>query len=274
MKRVSRAVQLLVLGASLLLFACGPGGPSRVVLASTTSTQDSGLFGVLLPAFEKAHPNLKIDVIAVGSGEALAMARRGDADVVMVHAPKAESTFVAQGYAVQRLPVMADRFVIVGPASDPAGVRGMTNASAALKKIDAARALFVSRADNSGTDKREKQLWHDAGVDSAGLMRQPWYLQAGQGMAAVLRMSAEKSAYTLTDLTTFRMLQDKLSPLTVLVDGDPRLYNPYHVITVRGAHNASGARTFAHWLIGPAAQKMIGQFGVKRFGQPLFKTNP
>lgn len=265
---------LLLLALLLAPAACGSAQPRSVVLASTTSVQDAGLYDVLLPAFEKAYPRYRIDVVAVGSGEALAMGVRGDADVVMVHAPRAESTFVAQGHAVERLPVMEDRFVIVGPPSDPAKIHGMRDAAAALKAIDAAHATFISRADNSGTDKREKQLWRDAGIDPATLPKAGgWYLQAGQGMAAVLRMAAEKSAYTLTDLTTFRVLQKKLSPLTVLMQGDPRLLNPYHIITVRGARDSAGARIFAHWIAGRGGQALISKFGVQRFGAPLFVTS-
>lgn len=265
----------MLLAALLLIVPVGCGGSSSaepVILASTTSTQDSGLFAALIPAFEKAYPQYDIQVVAVGTGEALALGARRDADVLLVHAPAAESAYVAAGHAVERRPVMTNRFIIVGPQADPAGVRGMSDAAAALRRIAERHATFVSRGDDSGTHKREKRLWAKLGLDphaSPG----DWYLEAGQGMGDVLLMSGEKGAYTLSDISTYRFMQDKLA-LVILVDGDPALLNPYHVITVKGAKNPAGGKAFLDWITGPEGQAIIRDYGSERFGSPLFHANP
>ncbi|MBI4545091.1 MAG: substrate-binding domain-containing protein [Gemmatimonadetes bacterium] len=270
-----------VLRAALCILALAPAGdaagaqaPSRserarpLILASTTSTEDSGLFDELIPAFERAHPQYDVKVIAVGSGQALELGKRQDADVLLVHAPAAESAFVAQGYGLERRQVMYNDFVVVGPPADPAGVRGAADAAAALRRIAAASAPFISRGDASGTHQKERQLWQAARLEPVGA----WYRDAGQGMGEVLSIASEKQAYTLTDRATYLALQHALL-LEVLLEGDPRLFNPYGVIPVSGARNLAGARAFAAWITGREGQALIGRYGVARFGQPLFVPN-
>lgn len=264
-----RVGSLVLAGLCATLAACGAHShPEPLVLASTTSTEDSGLFDVLIPAFQASNPAYQVRVVAVGTGQALELGRRKDADVLLVHAPPAESAFVANRYGIERRRVMYNDFVIVGPASDPAGVAGMTDAAAALAAIAEARAPFVSRGDDSGTHRKERSLWDDAGVTPSG----DWYREAGQGMGAVLRMVGEMGAYTLTDRGTYLNFAEELG-LTVLVEGDPRLRNQYGVITVAGAMNPEGARAFADWVTGPEGQRVIGEYGVARFGKPLFQPN-
>lgn len=261
--RYARCVALVLLA----LAGCAAEQPARerLILASTTSTEDSGLFSHLLPAFEHAHPEFHVAVVAVGTGEALEMGKRGDADVVLVHAPEAESLFVAQGYGEERREVMYNDFVIVGPESDPAGVRGLTDPAEALERIAASRTAFVSRGDDSGTHKRELALWKLAGIVPAGA----WYLQAGLGMGEVLRLASERRGYTLTDRATYLFLEDHLS-LDVLVEGDAHLRNIYGVIPVRGSARSAGARAFMEWITGAEGQMRIGEYGVERFGRALF----
>ncbi|HEX7118144.1 MAG TPA: substrate-binding domain-containing protein [Longimicrobiales bacterium] len=260
----------LALGAVLLVAACGAAdsAPGRLIIASTTSTEDSGLFEVLIPAFEAAHPGIDAVVIAVGSGEALALGRHGDADVLLVHSPAAESAFVAEGYGVDRRPVMYNDFVVVGPAADPAGIRGSRDAVRSLARIAEAGAPFVSRGDGSGTHARERALWRAAGIDPDG----SWYREAGQGMGDVLRIASEAGAYTLTDRGTYLFLRDRLA-LEVLVEGDARLRNDYSVILVDRAANPLAAAAFHAWIRGPAAQALIEGYGADRFGRPLFAPN-
>jgi tungstate transport system substrate-binding protein len=257
----------LLTGLVIILGGCGlsdAGRAERLILASTTSTEDSGLFGELLPAFTRAHPEYRIVVIAVGTGEALALGERGDADVVLVHAPAAESLFVARGHGTERREVMYNDFVLVGPPSDPAGVRGL-GALAALGRIAEAGAFFASRGDDSGTHKRELSLWRALGATPAG----SWYLSAGQGMGEVLRIASERGAYTLTDRGTFLFLGAQLG-LEVVVEGDEELLNVYGVIPVAGSPRLDGARVFMEWITGPEGQELIGRYGVERFGRPLF----
>lgn len=239
--------------------------PKKLVLATTTSTQDSGLLDVLVPAFEKAYPEYKVDVIAVGTGEALRLGEQKDADVLLVHARASEEEFVAKGFGSERRDVCYNRFVLVGPASDPAGISQASSASDALARIAKRQALFVSRGDDSGTHKKEKQLWAAAGVKPAGA----WYLVTGQGMGETLKVASEKAAYTLTDEATYLTMKDSLD-LSVLFDNDPALRNEYGVIPVTGARNEQGARAFVDWICGPEGQRLIGDFGVERFGHPLF----
>ena len=236
-----------------------------MVLATTTSLEDSGLLDVLVPAFEAAHPGYAVKVVAVGTGQALALGRRGDADVLLVHAPPAESVFVAAGHGLERREIMWNDMVVVGPSADPARVRGLRDAAEAFRRIAAAGAPFVSRGDSSGTHQKELALWRAAGVRPRGA----WYLDAGQGMAEVLLMAAEKRAYTLADRATVLALSPRLD-LEVLVEGDVRLRNVYSVIRVTRAAEREGAAAFADWLVGPGAQALIGRFGVERFGRPLF----
>ncbi len=258
----------LLFSVLLAVTAAGPSGAAtcRLRLATTTSTDNSGLLDVLLPPFERAT-GCKVDVIAVGTGKALRLGRNGDVDVVMVHAPRAEKAFVAEGYGVDRTRIMHNDFVIVGPAQDPAGVRGAGSAADALKRIADARAVFISRGDDSGTHKKEKALWKAAGLAPRGT----WYREAGQGMGAVLRMADELRAYTLADRGTYLAMKDKLD-LVILYAGDPALMNPYHVIAVnpeRHPHvNYALARRFIAYLTGREAQGIIAGYRVG--GEQLF----
>ena len=283
MKRQRGGVRfLLILGIGLLivgLSACGkaasPAG-REIILATTTSTQDSGLLDVLVPRFEQ-QTGYTVKVIAVGTGAALRMGERGDADVLLVHAPEAEEAFMAAGHGAERRYVMYNDFVIVGPSDDPAHIRGMSDAAEALKAIAQAKALWISRGDDSGTHKKEKALWADAGLDVSALAAEPWYQESGQGMGATLRIASEKGGYTLTDRATYLNLRDTLH-LEILVEGDPRLRNVYHVIVVNpekhpGVH-VEGARAFADFLTAPETQEIIANYGVEKFGQPLFHVGP
>lgn len=257
---------LVVVGA---LAAGGCGEPrTELLLASTTSTEDSGLFDELLPAFEAAHPEYEVHVTAVGTGQALGLGRRGDADVLLVHAPAAESAFVAEGYGMIRCAVMYNDFVVVGPAVDPAGVAGLTDAVVALRRIASRGVGFISRGDDSGTHRKERALWAEAGLEPAG----GWYKEVGQGMAETLRMASEEQGYALTDRATYLNQRDRLE-LVVLVEGDGRLFNQYGVIPVAGAAHPDAARTFSRWITGPRGQRLIGAYGTDRFGQPLFVPN-
>ena len=244
-----------------------PVEQSDLVLASTTSTQDSGLFDVLIPAFEEAYPAYKVDVIAVGTGAALEMGENKDADVLLVHAKAREEELVTNGFGEYREDVMYNDFVIVGPADDPAGVSGLTVVEA-LAAIADAEATFVSRGDDSGTHTAEKNLWSAAGIEPAG----EWYLSAGQGMGDVLVMASETPGYTMTDRATYLNMMDDLA-LEMLVEGDDSLFNQYGVIPVTGAANPEGAEAFARWVTGDEGQGVIETYGVDMFGQPLFFPN-
>ncbi len=243
-----------------------------IVVASTTSTEDSGLFGHLLPLF-KARTGIDVKVVAQGTGQALDTARRGDADVVLVHAKAAEEKFVAEGFGVKRLPVMYNDFILIGPARDPAGVRGMQDIVAALKAIRDKRAPFVSRGDRSGTHQAELALWAAAGIDFAR-DKGPWYREIGQGMGAALNTASAMGAYTLSDRGTWISFRRK-DDLTVAVAGDKRLFNQYGVMLVNPAKHPN-VRTalgqqFIDWLISPEGQQAIA--GYKIDGQQLFYPN-
>jgi tungstate transport system substrate-binding protein len=240
---------------------------SDVILASTTSTQDSGLFDVLIPAFEKAAPQFKVKVIAVGSGEAMKLGEKKDADVLLVHSPAAEKTFVEAGFGANRKSVMYNDFVILGPVADPATIKGAAAATDAFKKIADAKAIFVSRGDDSGTHNKEKSIWTSATIDPKG---QSWYLSIGQGMSETLRVASEKQGYTIADRATWLTSKDKLANLALLVEGDKKLFNPYSVIEVVGARDPGGAKAFSDWVTGPEGQKVIGEFGKQKFGQQIF----
>jgi tungstate transport system substrate-binding protein len=258
---------LLVL---LLAAACGPAKPANpdLILATTTSTQDSGLLDVLVPMFEE-QTGYKVKTVAVGTGQALAMGQEGNADVLLVHAPASEKEFMAGGFGAERSLVMHNDFILAGPADDPAGIRGLTGAVEALQKIAASIGVFVSRGDDSGTHKMELSLWDKAGGKPAGEA----YLETGQGMGATLTIASEKAAYTLTDRATYLANRENLQ-LEVLVEGDPVLLNIYHVITVNPqkwpSANAEGASAFARFMTDQATQQVIGEFGVDQYGQPLF----
>jgi len=247
--------------------AAAPAPDRPVVrLATTTSTDNSGLLRAILPAFEQAS-GYRVHVIAVGTGKALRMGRDGDVDLVLVHAREAEETFVAEGFGERRFQVMHNDFVLVGPPDDPARVADAPTVDEALARIARARTPFVSRGDDSGTHKKERALWRDAGIQPQGA----WYLEAGQGMGRVLQMAGELGAYTLSDRGTWLAMKERL-PLRLLFAGDPRLFNPYGVIAVNPKRhpnvNHSGALALIRWLIGPEGQERIGAFTLE--GQPLF----
>jgi tungstate transport system substrate-binding protein len=245
-----------------------PANP-EVILATTTSTQDSGLLDVLVPLFEGAT-GYQVKTIAVGTGQALALGARGEADVVLVHAPEAEQEWLAAGNGAARLLVMHNDFVLLGPADDPAGVRGAGSAEAGFGRIARARAIFVSRGDDSGTHKQEQAIWQAAGLDPRG---QEWYQEAGQGMGATLNVANEKRAYTLADRGTYLARRSTLQ-LDLVLEGAKALLNVYHVMPVSPAKfpkvNAAGGQAFADFLVSPATQEVIGQYGADRYGQPLF----
>lgn len=249
-----------------------PPKPARpeVILATTTSTQDSGLLDVLVPAFQKAT-GYQVKVIAVGSGAAMQMGERGDVDVLLVHSPAAEEKFVLDGFGIERTLVMHNDFVVIGPAADPAGLKGSQAIAEVMKKIADKKATFVSRGDNSGTDVLEKNLWKAAGLTAP--KGQAWYLETGQGMGATLTVAREKQGYTVTDRATFLAFIGK-SDLPILFEGDPALLNVYHVILPDPAKlpktNTDGGRAFKVFLVSADAQKMIGDFGKEKYGQPLF----
>ncbi len=271
-KPVTLAWWLPFLAAILAVatWGCGGAAESNILIASTTSTYDSGLFDVLLPAFTADNPGYTVRVNAVGTGEALELGRRCDADVLLVHAPEAEEQFVAAGYGIERHPIMYNDFVIVGPGSDPAGIAGGQDAAAAFGEIAAAGAGFMSRGDDSGTHKKEQKIWAAAGVDPAG----DWYHVTGQGMGATLRAAAEKAAYTLTDRGTFLSMRGNLPGLVILVEGDPLLFNQYGAIAVNPENcpqvNVEGAQAFISWLESDAGQQVIGDFGREQYGRSLF----
>jgi tungstate transport system substrate-binding protein len=251
----------IVLSLSGLLLGFDALAENVLKLATTTSTADSGLLPVLNAPFEKQQ-SARIDVIAVGSGKALKLGENGDVDVVLTHDPDAEERFVSAGHGVMRSKVMYNDFLIVGPASDPAGVKGVKNAADAVRRIAAARASFVSRGDESGTHVKEKTLWRAHGLTPQG----EWYLSAGQGMGAVLRMAADKAAYTLTDRGTWLAMRAKLEGLVPLFEGDAEMMNPYHVMIVNPAKhphvNRQLAEAYLRYLTGAEGQKVIGDFKV------------
>jgi tungstate transport system substrate-binding protein len=265
--RIGKLAAVLGLGVALVAaYGCRKKPPVTIKLATTTSTDNSGLLDVLLPAFEKAH-GIKVHVIAVGTGKAIKHGENGDVDVILVHARAAEDRFLADGFGVGRRDVMHNDFVILGPAADPAGVRGSKDAAAALRKIAESGSPFVSRGDDSGTHKKEKSLWDAAGVAPEG----DWYMSAGQGMGACLTIADEKQGYVLADRGTFIAYGDKVG-LKVVVAGDDRLFNPYGVIAVNPEKHPhvkhADAVKFVEWLTSPKAQEMIALF--KRDGQQLF----
>lgn len=246
----------------------------NVILSTTTSTQDSGLLGVLVPLFEK-QTGYSVKTVSVGTGQALALAAKGDADVALVHAPSLEKQYVAEGKLLNRRLVMYNDFVIIGPKEDPAKVRSSKSASGALKAIEQAKVSFVSRGDNSGTHILEKSLWKAAGIEPKG----SWYMEARQGMGATLGIANERNAYTITDRGTYLALRNGVSPLRnrvslrILIEGDRALLNIYSVVEVNPANgpriNSVGGKAFADFMVAPETQNVIRNFG-KKFGQSLF----
>ena len=242
-----------------------------IILATTTSTQDSGLLDVLVPIFEK-QTGYFVKTISVGSGQAIALGRKGEADVLLVHSPADEEKLVAEGFGTGRRLVMHNDFIVVGPPADPAGVKGATSARDALSRIAAAKARFLSRGDGSGTHSKEKGLWKAADLRPEG---QPWYQQTGLGMGDTLAVASEKEGYTLVDRGTYLALRGKRQlRLQVLLQGEPLLLNVYHVIEVSPSAsprvNTAGARAFADYIVAPETQALIGRFGVAELGEPLF----
>jgi len=239
-----------------------------VILSTTTSTADSGLLDVLIPLFEK-KTGFRVKTIAVGTGQALAMGEKGEADVLLVHAPASEKKLVDAGVAINYQLVMHNDFIIVGPAADPAKIKGKTAADA-FKSIDAGGAVFISRGDDSGTHKKELSLWKEANVALTG---KPWYQESGQGMGATLLMASEKAGYTLTDRATY-LAQKANVRLEILSEGDKPLLNIYHVMQVNPEKfskvNAAGGKAFVEFMIAPETQKAIGEFGKDKYGASLF----
>jgi len=242
-----------------------------ITLATTTSTYDSGLLDAILPVFEQ-DSGITVEVVAVGTGQALALGEQGDADVLLVHARAREDAFMEAGDGTRREDVMYNDFVIVGPEDDPAGITGMESAADALTAIAAAEASFVSRGDDSGTHTKELSIWESADIEPSG----DWYQAIGQGMGATLTFANEEQAYTLSDRATYlaRTLEDDGFELKILVEGDPILFNPYGVMAVNPDKNdlinAEGANTFIDWIISVPTQELIAEFGVDKFGSPLF----
>lgn len=266
--RRSRWNVVLALSLACAGLLASPPAAKAVILATTTSTQDSGLLDELIPRFEK-QTGYQVKTIAVGSGQAIAMGKRGEADVLLVHSPDAERALVAEGSGVNRRIVMHNDFVLLGPAADPAGLRGKA-AGPALEALASAGAIFMSRGDNSGTHAQEKKLWASAGLKPEG---RAWYQQTGLGMGQTLAIAAEKRAYTLSDRGTYLALRRKLG-LEILSEGDAALLNVYHVIEVNPARfskvNVAGARAFADFLVSKDVQKTIKDFGISTYGSPLF----
>jgi tungstate transport system substrate-binding protein len=240
-----------------------------VILSTTTSTQDSGLLDVLIPIFEK-NTGYFVKTIAVGSGQAMAMGQKGEADVLLVHSPAAEKKFVAEGYGINRRLIMHNDFIIVGPPGDSAKIKGIKLASEAFKRIASTQALFLSRSDKSGTHVKEMDIWKAARINPE---KEKWYQQTGLGMGQTLSVTAEKKGYTLADRGTYLALRKNLG-LDILVEGDAILLNIYHVIEVNPAKwpkvNTTGGKAFADFMVSKETQDIIKTFGVDKFGSPLF----
>jgi tungstate transport system substrate-binding protein len=281
MRRARNGAAILLLSLLVLLAACTPAtatAPQLLRLATTTSTYDSGLLDAILPVFE-AEFNADVDVVAVGTGQAIEIGKSGDADVILVHSRKAEDAFVADGYGVERFPVMFNDFILVGPKDDPAGITSAASAAEALQDISASGSTFVSRGDDSGTHAKELALWEAAGLAPGS--SDTWYLSIGQGMGETLQFAQEEQGYTLADRGTYLSLADTLPDLAVLFGGttiaenpDAALRNPYGVIQVTPSDPSSPAARkaseFIEWLTSIETQERIQEFGVDAYGQPLF----
>lgn len=261
-------ISIFIIIALVFAFSC-KGKDTEIILATTTSTYDSGLLDELIPAFEE-ETGYKVKPIAVGTGEALALGERGEADIILVHSRAAEDKFVEEGYGIDRRDVMHNDFIIIGLETDPINIKGLT-AAEAYKAISENEALFVSRSDDSGTNKKEIEIWEEVGINPQG----DWYIESGQGMGETLRIADEKQAYTMSDRGTYLSLQNSLE-LVILVEGDDILFNPYGVITVNPEKhkdidiNYEGARAFADFITGEKGQVIIKEFGIEKYGQPLF----
>ena len=261
-------ISIFLIIALVSVFSC-KAKDTGIILATTTSTYDSGLLDELIPAFEE-ESGYEVKPIAVGTGEAITMGERGEADVILVHSRAAEDKFVQEGYGIDRRDVMHNDFVIIGPEDDPAGIADFT-AEKAYAAISESEVLFISRGDNSGTNKKEIAIWDEAEITPEG----EWYMESGQGMGATLRIADEKQAYTMTDRGTYLSQQASLN-LIILVEGDKILFNPYGVIPVNPERhgdiniNYEGAAAFAEFITGEKGQAIIKEFGVEEYGQPLF----
>jgi tungstate transport system substrate-binding protein len=261
---------ILVFFAALLVVGTPVQAQQKnIILATTTSTQDSGLLDVLIPMFEK-KTGFFVKTIAVGSGQAMAMGQKGEADVLLVHSPAAEKKFVAEGYGVNRRIIMHNDFIVVGPGEDPAKIKGTKSTPDSFKKIAASGAVFLSRADKSGTHSKEMGIWKAAGINPEG---QKWYQQTGLGMGQTLNVASEKKGYTLADRGTYLALKKNLA-LDILAEGDAILLNVYHVIEVNPAKfpkvNVAGGKAFADFMVSKEVQDVIKTFGVEKYGSPLF----
>jgi tungstate transport system substrate-binding protein len=275
MKRLNRTISIaLIISVMSVIFCALPAiaaqpQQNNVILATTTSTQDSGLLDILLPIFEK-KTGYFVKTIAVGSGQAMAMGQKGEADVLLVHSQEAEKKFMAEGYGVNRKLVMHNDYIILGPKADPAGIKGSRSSVETFRKIAAANAVFMSRGDNSGTNAKEKSIWKAAGINPEG---QRWYQQTGLGMGQTLGVAAEKKSYTLADRGTYLALKKNLG-LDILAEGDAALLNIYHVIDVNPAKwpkvNSAGAKAFSDFMVSRQTQDIIKKFGVEKYGSPLF----
>lgn len=265
------AICTLLILAGLSPANAVPAQPKQknIILATTTSTQDTGLLDVLIPMFEK-KTGYFVKTIAVGSGQAMTMGAKGEADVLLVHSQAAEQKFMADGNGVNRRLVMHNDFIIVGPPADPATIKQSKKAAEGFKKISLSGALFISRGDNSGTNAKEKEIWKAAGVQPEG---QKWYQQTGLGMGQTLSVAAEKKGYTLADRGTYLAMKKNLG-LDILLEGDAVLLNIYHVIEVNHAKwpkvNATGAKAFADFMVSREVQAIVKTYGVEKFGSPLF----
>lgn len=270
-------ISLLIVMTLLTLTACNNNksstennttAPEEIILATTTSTQDSGLLDVLIPIFEEKHGYI-VKTIAVGTGKALEMGKRGEADVLLTHAPSAELELLEAGDIINYRMVMHNDFVVVGPGADPAGIRGMEKSADAFAKIAESESLFVSRGDDSGTHKKELSIWKKAGIEPGG----SWYIETGSGMGQTLNVASEKDGYSLTDRGTYLALKQNLH-LEILVEGELALLNIYHVAQVNPEKNdlinSEGAAAFVEFMISEETQKIISEFGVDKFGSPLF----
>ena len=271
MRRLKKLLFLAVFLAGLILGPSAEAAESKakdVILSTTTSTQDSGLLDVLVPLFEK-QTGYSVKTVSVGTGQALALAAKGDADVALVHAPSLEKKYVADGKLLNRRLVMYNDFVIIGPKDDSAKIKPAKTTLAALKLIEQSKSPFVSRGDNSGTHNLEKTLWKEAGIQPNG----DWYIEAGQAMGTTLGIANERNAYTITDRGTLLALRNRVT-LPILVEGDKVLLNIYSVMEVNPANgprvNTAGGKAFADFMVSPQAQNAIKSFGVDKFGQPLF----
>jgi tungstate transport system substrate-binding protein len=267
MRRLTPILVALVLALTAVALAQAPGSRT-VILSTTTSTQDSGLLDVLVPLFEK-NTGYSVKTISVGTGQALALAARGEADVTLAHAPGLEKKYVAEGRMHHRRLVMYNDFLLIGPGSDPVRIRGETSVVAALKKIAAGQARFISRGDKSGTHTLELALWKAAGVTPSA----PWYIESGQGMGATLGIANDRQGYTVTDRATMLAFAKRVD-LRPMVEGDKLLLNIYSVMEVNPANgprvNATGGKAFADFMLAPGTQAVIKTFGVDKYGQPLF----